>query len=518
LYSWITGITEEDEKGRVKAWDIAIDAQLTGGDAEVSKSRLVLTFFAAGTLPRSPARMMLKALHCRILLWRVGDSGSITCRLSNKVAYVLAKYQWQLAQQMQKSLPKGDEDGLPDHLAALLEMDIEEVMTDAILQRAVNMTWNRSTQEATNGDDAMLDVVVEDMVVRSPLDTLAAWWSSHILQNALIHRLEFNAAPSLGKKGSSFESNIELAVNSAPYMSAAYVRASVVKAVFIDQDRVANINPVLAALPRSKHKSTISSTNFLDSSIPPSARTEISMAVRCAMIAAILKEQVTGDASPTSPLTFRNAITLFNQLPVDPVELTLLGFASIFHLLHIVTAEERSTRSYPLSSPSSSPSLISSLSSPHDEKSEELSLAEIDNLPLPIPDVCRIASGLVYWVRNAYNPVSYGFTAKLRDQVVEECVAVCRSVGVEITVGKNEWEQVYRQKKHSKKSNRGDGGEAKHRSHEFTTQDQRAITSRRTSVKSNDTGYESLDQEDSGEGISPKIAPEVDDILAKQEA
>jgi hypothetical protein len=499
LYSWVTGITEDDEKGRVKAWDIAIDAQLTGGDTEVSKSRLVLTIFAAGTLPRSPARLMLKALHCRILLWGVGDSGSVICKLSNKVAYRLARYQWRLAQQMQKSLPKDHEDALPNHLATLLEMDIEEVLTDAILQRAANMTWNRSTQEATAGDDAMLDVVVEDTAVRSPLDTLAAWWSSHILQDALMYRLELNCPPPSRKRSNSFESDIELALNSAPFMSAAYTRASVVKAVFTDQDRVANINSVLAALPRSKYKPTISSTNFLDSSIPPSARAEISMAVRCAMIVAILKGQVGEDICPSSPLAFSNAIALFNRLPIDPVELTLLGFISLYHLLHVVTTEERLVQS-PLSSYSTS--VPPPLASSHNEKPKESNHAETDSLPPPTPDVCRIASGLVYWVRNAYNPVSYGFTSVLRETVVDECVAACRRVGIEMTVGKNEWEKVYRGRKPAKKPIRGHGEEANHGTNEFTVQDQKVTLSRSASVRSSDSGYGSLGWEDSWKSIT----------------
>lgn len=59
IYSWLMGRSEEEEIARVRAWEIAIDAQLTGGDAEVSRSRLVLTVWASGTLPKTPARLML---------------------------------------------------------------------------------------------------------------------------------------------------------------------------------------------------------------------------------------------------------------------------------------------------------------------------------------------------------------------------------------------------------------------------------------------------------------------------
>ncbi|KAK1477718.1 helix-loop-helix DNA-binding domain-containing protein [Colletotrichum cuscutae] len=38
----LTGLTEEQEAARVKAWSIALDAQLAGGDVEINKSRLTL--------------------------------------------------------------------------------------------------------------------------------------------------------------------------------------------------------------------------------------------------------------------------------------------------------------------------------------------------------------------------------------------------------------------------------------------------------------------------------------------
>ncbi|PGH27638.1 hypothetical protein AJ80_00651 [Polytolypa hystricis UAMH7299] len=490
LYSQLTGITEDDEKGRLKAWDIALDAQLTGGDAEISKSRLVLTIFAAGTLPRSPARMILKALHCRVLLWRVGRSGSLTCALANRVACILAKYQWQLAQKMQKGLPEGHDDLLPPHLAALLENDIEVVMTDAILQRASNMTWNRPTQEATDGEDSMLDVVVEDTTVRSPLDALASWWSSRKLQDALIHCLEFDTRP-CDKTGSTlFENNLDLALKSAPFASAAYTRAAVVKAVFFDEDRVTNINSVLAALPRSKHRPSISSTNFVDSSVPPSARVEISIAVRCAMIAAILKGQAGTDPSEPSQLSLHNAIDLFNVLPVDPVELTLLGFSSLYHLLHIVANEERLLPPSPRSSSICSSSDLST--------STSSSLPSTTSSPLPTPDLARIASGLIYWVRNAYNPISSGFTTELMDAAVQGCVDICSGAGIEVDAKQSDLEGHRRKKNNRRKQT------IKSTAPTETSSDAVALSAeeilpinkpRRGSVRSEDTGYGSLSQE-----------------------
>lgn len=424
LYSWITGICEDDENGRVKAWDIALDAQLTGGDAEVSKSRLVLTIFAAGTLPRSPARCMLKSMHCRVLLWRVGVQESVTGEVADTAAFAFARYQWQLAQQMQKNTPKDHEDHLPSHLSFLLTMDCDDILTDNIIQRSANMIWNRPTQEATEGEDALLDVVVEDTAIRSPLDALAAWWSSTALQDALIHSFDSTATDCNTRRRKGFEKRIDLALKSAPVTSCAYTRAAVIKAVFFDEGRVGNINAVLAALPKPKINKSNNATIFVDTSVPPSARDEISTAVRCAMIAAILKGQV-GSKSPQ--FTLRNAIELFNKLPVDPVELTLLGFSSLYHLLHIVASDERLMPSSSLSSSVYSSSLTDGgcESDAENEKSDER---------LPLPDLGRVASGLIYWVRNAYNPISSGFTTSIAENVVDGCVEACGNAGLHIDV------------------------------------------------------------------------------------
>lgn len=506
LYSKITGITADDEKARVKAWDIALDAQLTGGDPEVSKSRLVLTIFAAGTLPSSPARVMLKALHCRILLWRVGNRGSISCRLSNYLAFTLANYQWRIARELQKSLPDGHEDSLPKHLSTLLEMDLDEVFTSAIVQRASNMAWNRPTQEATDGEDAMLDVVVEDSAVRSPLDALAAWWSSRKLQDTLMQCIEFEEDKTCDDKDGLFERNLDLALKSAPPASAACTRAAVVKAVFFDADRVTNINSVLAALPRSKDKPTISTTNFLDSSVPPSARGEISIAVRCAMIAAILKGQVGNGPSSPSQLTLRSAIDLFNILPTDPVELTLLGFASLYHLLHVFVKEDGLYSSFSSSNSMSSSSCLS------DSGSDSSSIEGISNVEnadaqaqSPVPDLARVASGLIYWVRNAYNPISSGFTAELMDAAAQGCVDVCRDAGLYLDIEKDEWKSIRCKKSHKRKSSKSTP--ALHEEVEPSHDEDGDPKSRRESVRSTDTGYGSLSQDEDGGETTTKITP-----------
>jgi hypothetical protein len=431
LYSWLTGITEEDEKGRVKTWDIAIDAQLAGGDLEISRSRLVLTVFAAGTLPRIPMRMMQKALHCRILLWRVGDPGSWSFHISNDVARAIARYQWEQARKLQRLLPEDHPDALPSHLAALLTRESDDVMIDKIVQRAANLTWNRPTREGTDDDEALLDIVDEDPAIQSYLDAFAAWQSGHQLQNALLRYFEASSGSADAKKSrDTFKEQIKFALDVAPQPSAAHTRALVMNAVFREQNRVENVGKVLSALPSDKGEDKqCHASNFLDSSLPISVREEIAIAVRCAMIAAVFTARTGGDDSLPASFTLERATTWFNKLALDPVELTLLGFAAVYHLLHVLAAD--------------TDYLLSDSSSPSTPLSEEPPV--FDNEPGDVPEICkrgapeksipnigRVAAELIYWARNAYNPAYYGFTAKIVDMIERECTSLCDRVGVDV--------------------------------------------------------------------------------------
>ncbi|KAN0083525.1 protein of unknown function (DUF2014) domain containing protein [Elaphomyces granulatus] len=506
IYSWITGITEEDEKGRVKTWDIAIDAQLAGGDAEISKSRLVLTIFAAGTLPRSPARMMLKALHCRILLWRVGEPGTFAFGYSNNVAMFLAKYQWGLARELNRSLPKDHPDALPVHLATLLDLECENVMIDAVTQRASNLTWNRPTQEATGDDEALLDVVVQDPAIQSSLDALAAWWSSHCLQRALLHSFETS---SYGTERNYLADEIQLALSVAPRFSAAYIRALVMKAVFFDADRIQNIGTVLSALPPTKKRQTQQASNFLDSSIPTSIRGEILISVRCAMIAAILEAKATNDTSFPSSLTLSKAISWFNMLPLNPINLTIVGFASVYHLLHVVRAHSDlfnppsfdicSSSCASLSSPlsSSSPSLPTISFGGDKDDINAKSASSQPHYLTDKPQFSRIASELVYWARHAYNPASYGFTSELIETIETECMVICRELGVDLPTDNGKIQQVKPELEEGKSGKPADNITASTPAGGYESPRGPVHTATRCdSPISSDTGYGSLGQED----------------------
>ncbi|KAJ6167062.1 hypothetical protein N7470_002509 [Penicillium chermesinum] len=520
FYSWATGITEEDEKGRVKTWDIAIDAQLTGGDAEISKSRLVLTIFAAGTLPSSPMRMILKAMHVRILLWQVGEHGSWSFKVSNDIARALANYQWNVAREINDALPDGHPDELPCHLAALVKLDCDDVMIDSIIQRAVNLTWNRPTQEGAGDDEVLLDVVEEDPAIQCSVDALAAWWSSHLLQTALLNYLQASEGGPVSKASrDAFKQSIKMALEVAPRLSAAYTRALVMKAVFFEQGRIQNVGAVLATLPRDKRKDEWNqSTNFLDSSLPVSVRDEISLAVRCAMIAAVITARSAGDTSLPASFTIQKAINWFNQLPIDPVESSLVGFSAVYHLLHLLASDV----DYIASSDSSSPSAAASeAASSADDEAEEKPKAfehsksttrKLAVCPRDVPNVGRVSAELIYWARHAYNPAFYGFSSSLVDVIVKSCTTVCQNAGISVEGFIRSPPGPALSRKRKSRRRRGGSNQSSQSDVDQESIDTRLNKKhlRHGSSASNDTGYGSLSLDDDMQS-TPRVPEKVDE-------
>lgn len=342
-YAWLTGRTEEDEIARVRAWDIAIDAQLTGGDSEVSKSRLVLTILASGTLPSTPARLMLKALHIRILLWEARKSGWSIWAILHKAAAQLARQQWLLAQELHSfskdtslcsSAPR---EALPEHISALLHIDSDELFTDIIVQRAYNLAWNRPTCEDIVGEDLGIDIVVEDYAIRSPLDALAAWASSVTLQRALLEWYE-----ECGIWNQRHKRNLELALNIAPPASSAYARALAARAVFFAADRESTIRELLLEVLRSQKPTNFDKTLpssesvFVDSSIPDRVRNDIVWAIKCTTTLVLLNEQI------CEPGTFDEAVDLLMSLYMDANNNSLLSLAAAHQLLLFLLTEFKS--------------------------------------------------------------------------------------------------------------------------------------------------------------------------------
>ncbi|PSR81056.1 helix-loop-helix DNA-binding domain-containing protein [Coniella lustricola] len=331
-YQVLTGLTEERETARVKAWTIALDAQLAGGDVEINKSRLTLTLLASRTLPDTPLRLMLHALHIRVLLWQMGNQS-----LNNMLAAKLARSKWNEARQLHRLMnslrrvePPCPDDELPDHLAILLELDCDEVLNEIVVQRAHNLAFNRPTTYDVDDDVDGMSSVVEDPAVRSPMDAVAAWWSSLVLQRALSASLEVTGDKKDHIK--ALADFIHVAIKVAPIGSNAQLRGLVAKALILDEKRGAHIAGVLKALGPSlnpdKHPSYSSGVPpLIDaplSSIAPDP--DVQLTLRCAMAIAHLQRF---EAPPPSAIAVVDSI-----LPASTEGLSLLGCTAAYQLMN----------------------------------------------------------------------------------------------------------------------------------------------------------------------------------------
>ncbi|KAK5114159.1 hypothetical protein LTR62_002729 [Meristemomyces frigidus] len=299
----ITGTSKEEEAARMKAWDIAIDAQLAGGDAEVSYHRLLLTLMASGTLPDSPTRLMQKAVHFRVFFWEVANAGYGNILGFKAFTEKVGRIYWISARKLQKELLHARSQGrpcygeeevdlLPDHLAALVEMECEDVLSDETIQRAWNLAFHASSSSNNTIRDAPRDGVIEDHAIRSPLDAVAAWYANDVIDDTLID------AVSERPSSLDMEYYLALAVSVAPPASATQARALAAKAVLSSRHRGANVVAALEALPLA----TSSDGNGSGMNLVPSAPAtpDVRVALTIAKLLALLAPASTAQANESA--------------------------------------------------------------------------------------------------------------------------------------------------------------------------------------------------------------------------
>ncbi|GAB7365751.1 hypothetical protein MBLNU230_g7086t1 [Neophaeotheca triangularis] len=375
-FTILAGTTPDDEAARIKAWDIAIDAQLAGGDAEVSYYRLLLTLMASGTLPDSPTRLMQKAVHFRVFFWEVANAGYGNLVMFKQFTEHVGKIYWDSARKLQKELEHakvqgrlhsdglGDEDEtelLPDHLARLVELDCDTVLTDEMIQRAWNLAWNKASNYALATPlNAARDSVVEDHAIRSPLDAVAAWFAHATVDDTLLDSLSQNSNRASAHRrshslGSSWDTqyNLTLAVSVAPPASGALARALTAKALLgPSQNRGNNIIAALEALPPPSTPSSTNTSPAATASTPASMLTspqapaspDLRTALSIAKIQLLLATSQTPTPTPSQPLT--SALTHLNHLTthlLHPTHLTVLTAIGVWNLLTTLQTVSSST-------------------------------------------------------------------------------------------------------------------------------------------------------------------------------
>ncbi|KAK0277007.1 Clr6 histone deacetylase associated PHD protein-2 Cph2 [Friedmanniomyces endolithicus] len=335
----ITGTNKEEAAARCKAWDIAIDAQLAGGDAEVSYHRLLLTLMASGTLPDSPVRLMQKAVHFRVFFWELSNAGYGNMVGFKALTEKVGRIYWDSARKLQKELTqtqhqygghrREDEEVelLPDHLAHLVDLDCDDVLNDEMIQRGWNLAWNKPSAFHTTPNTPR-DSVVEDHAIRSPLDAVAAWYANMIIDDTLLN--------AMGEHPSSLDTEyyLNLAIGITPPASATQVRALAAKAVLLSTRRDANIIAALEALPPAS--TTASSMNLVNHApAAPDVRTALTLA----KLLSLLSPNSSSTCAPSTAQSREKAFDRLAALHIPAPNLTLLTAVACYHLLRLTTQE-----------------------------------------------------------------------------------------------------------------------------------------------------------------------------------
>ncbi|KYK54943.1 dihydrodipicolinate synthase [Drechmeria coniospora] len=328
-YQMLTGLTEEQETARVKAWSIALDSQLAGGDVDVCRSRLILTLLASGTLPDTPSRLMLKALHIRILLWDLCRGSQFG--LCNVMAAKLARKRWNKARQLNRSLVQlrsdsstPHENELPEHLVALVEQDCDDVLNVSVVQRAHNLAFNGATAQDVERIDSM-DAVVEDTSIGSPLDAVAAWYSCEALHHVLTATLEGEF-----EEAKDRAAEVEVAVRVAPIGSSAHMRAVLAKAVLVDEGRLESIRVARHAIQTDRIGTVLSNSEVITGPYSHSSSYwDLHLSLNCAKAIACLSRNTDPGVADARALQFIRAF----PKPEYMSNMTLLGFTASMELI-----------------------------------------------------------------------------------------------------------------------------------------------------------------------------------------
>jgi hypothetical protein len=339
-YALLTGTTEDQEVARVRAWEIALDAQLTGGDADINIRRLLLTMLASKTLPATPYRLMRRALHIHILLWQITNSRLQGQSLCQSLARRFARHQWHKARELQSQgtsqLPHDGShaapeiEALPGHLARLLELDIDTVMQSSVVQRACNLAWNRPMDDGACDYFGGMNTIVGDSVIGSPLDAISAWLSCVLLHKTLTNFL-------VNKTGSSddiatFGGDLDVALKIAPTGSLVESYGLVARAVLLTSHRGANIAAALKSLPALSTAGSLTPTaatvarTTVSSSSPQPPPSELKLAIHCAIAVALLGRRQCQQQS----------IAFIRTIRFSAADFGLLGSTAAYTLLDTV--------------------------------------------------------------------------------------------------------------------------------------------------------------------------------------
>ncbi|PHH54489.1 Sterol regulatory element-binding protein 1 [Ceratocystis fimbriata CBS 114723] len=295
-YQRLFGRSDDAEAERIRAWSEVIDFQLSGHDEAVSSQRLLFTLLSSTTLPKSPIRLMRKAVHMTIAAQSIG--GAIEIPFITSFVSRLSRSCWNDARYLHHALERLQsiysdntidfDNELPQHLALLLEQEYDDVLTHDVIGKAINHIWSAAGPLSCNMSSCLA------------LDLVASWWSEMLVNQALLQSLNTKGARSSTTQA-EVNAGLDLALSASPAGSVIEARAVVAQALLAERNRSEHISYAIKLLDRS--------------SFDASAANDLNISLRCTIVLESLSRANAIDKPISLPIyTSPNRISWLSSL------------------------------------------------------------------------------------------------------------------------------------------------------------------------------------------------------------
>jgi hypothetical protein len=232
-----------------------------------------------------------------------------------------------------------------------------------------------------------MDCVVGDTAIGSPMDAVAAWFSTQVLHEALTATLDQDE-----EGPSARDARMELAVQAAPVGSVAQARAIVARAALSDQHRGSNIALAIQTVGVEKMStSSLPTTGSIVDANPSATSPDVRLALRCATAIAHLRRCETRDSD-------LHELSIIETIDIPKDDMSLLGFTAVMEMVEKTLENKPAAETY-----------ASTLE--------------------------RLVGRLRLWIGGAAGD-ALGLNPTVRHKVVDRCLSITKSlVGMEVDTG-----------------------------------------------------------------------------------
>jgi hypothetical protein len=184
---------------------------------------------------------------------------------------------------------------------------------------------------ATDG----MDCVVDDTAIGSPMDAVAAWWSTQKLHRVLASTLAKDEEDT-----ASMRTKLDNAIQTAPIGSMAKLRGILARAVFVDEDRGAHIAKAIKAIKGDGNNSLAANSTAIIAHPSYESNMDIQSILRCAMVIAHLRRFKSIAGTP------HEGLRLIQKLSIPGPHMSLLGCAASMELIELVVVHKAAAETF----------------------------------------------------------------------------------------------------------------------------------------------------------------------------